>query len=213
MYVLWASVVSFVCGSLYVVSKDLFCCWTTEYVPYFLKLFVDAALLQLDAATLRAMRPKRRVLLVRFLAKALLCPYYRYVTPHTSCLYPCTVLYITQDTAVDTTFKVQIRSTKIVDNNRPAACRPEYVEAQSEGLVLAALEGKVINPALLAQLQQQQQQQGAGRARGKVAAEALQQLLSKDQVPAVVEALVLKYVALTSDELEEWSSDPEGYIR
>jgi hypothetical protein len=48
-----------------------------EYVPYFLKLFVDAALLQLDAATLRAMRPKRRVLLVRFLAKALLCPYYR----------------------------------------------------------------------------------------------------------------------------------------
>jgi hypothetical protein len=46
-------------------------------VPYFLKLFVDAALLQLDAATLRAMRPKRRVLLVRFLAKALLCPYYR----------------------------------------------------------------------------------------------------------------------------------------
>jgi hypothetical protein len=50
---------------------------TAEYVPYFLKLFVDAALLQLDAATLRAMRPKRRVLLVRFLAKALLCPYYR----------------------------------------------------------------------------------------------------------------------------------------
>jgi hypothetical protein len=48
-----------------------------EYVPYFLKLFVNAALLQLDAATLRGMRPKRRVLLVRFLAKALLCPYYR----------------------------------------------------------------------------------------------------------------------------------------
>jgi hypothetical protein len=47
-------------------------------VPYFLKLFVDAALLQLDAATLRGMRPKRRVLLVRFLAKALLCPYYRW---------------------------------------------------------------------------------------------------------------------------------------
>lgn len=50
---------------------------TTEYVPYFLKLFVDAALLQLDARALRCMRPKRRVLLVRFLAKALLCPYYR----------------------------------------------------------------------------------------------------------------------------------------
>ena len=53
------------------------CDLCAEYVPYFLKLFVDAALLQLDAATLRAMRPKRRVLLVRFLAKALLCPYYR----------------------------------------------------------------------------------------------------------------------------------------
>lgn len=49
----------------------------TEYMPYFLKLFVDAALLQLDAPSLRSMRPKRRVLLVRFLAKALLCPYYR----------------------------------------------------------------------------------------------------------------------------------------
>jgi hypothetical protein len=46
-------------------------------MPYFLKLFVDAALLQLDAPSLRGMRPKRRVLLVRFLAKALLCPYYR----------------------------------------------------------------------------------------------------------------------------------------
>jgi hypothetical protein len=32
-------------------------------------------------------------------------------------------------------------------------------------------------------------------------------------VSAVVEALVLKYVALTHEELEEWSSDPEGYIR
>jgi hypothetical protein len=29
----------------------------------------------------------------------------------------------------------------------------------------------------------------------------------------VVEALVLKYVALTQDELEEWRDDPEGYIR
>jgi hypothetical protein len=33
------------------------------------------------------------------------------------------------------------------------------------------------------------------------------------QVGAVVEALVLKYVALTQEELEEWASDPEGYIR
>ncbi|WIA23852.1 hypothetical protein OEZ85_013510 [Tetradesmus obliquus] len=148
-----------------------------EYVPYFLKLFVDAALLQLDAATLRAMRPKRRVLLVRFLAKALLCPYYR----------------------------------------------PEYVEAQAfepmGGSLIEALHSKAgvaVAPELLARLQQQrqqQQQQDGGRAQGRVAAEALQQLLSKEQVSAVVEALVLKYVALTHEELEEWSSDPEGYIR
>jgi hypothetical protein len=33
------------------------------------------------------------------------------------------------------------------------------------------------------------------------------------QVGQVVEALVLKYVALTHEELEEWRDDPEGYIR
>lgn len=48
-----------------------------ELVPFFLNLFVDTALVRLDAQTLRSMRPKRRVLLVRFIAKALLCPYYR----------------------------------------------------------------------------------------------------------------------------------------
>jgi hypothetical protein len=47
-------------------------------VPYFLQLFVEVALVRLDGAALRTMRPKRRVLLVRFLAKALLCPYYRW---------------------------------------------------------------------------------------------------------------------------------------
>lgn len=46
-------------------------------LPHFLGLFVGSALVALDAATLRAMRAKRRVLLVRFIAKALLCPYYR----------------------------------------------------------------------------------------------------------------------------------------
>ncbi|KAG2494047.1 hypothetical protein HYH03_007693 [Edaphochlamys debaryana] len=48
-----------------------------QYVPYFLDLFVQSALIGLDAATVRAMRPKRRVLLVRFISKALLSPYYR----------------------------------------------------------------------------------------------------------------------------------------
>lgn len=33
------------------------------------------------------------------------------------------------------------------------------------------------------------------------------------QVGQIVEALVLKYVALTHEELEEWRDDPEGYIR
>lgn len=48
-----------------------------EYVPFFLTLFVDNALIALDAATVRQMRSKRRVLLVRFIAKALLNPFYR----------------------------------------------------------------------------------------------------------------------------------------
>ncbi|GLI59709.1 hypothetical protein VaNZ11_001566 [Volvox africanus] len=47
------------------------------YVPTFLELFVKSALIGLDAATVRAMRPKRRVLLVRFISKALLNPFYR----------------------------------------------------------------------------------------------------------------------------------------
>lgn len=37
--------------------------------------------------------------------------------------------------------------------------------------------------------------------------------LSLLQVGQIVEALVLKYVALTHEELEEWRDDPEGYIR
>ncbi|KAG2435256.1 hypothetical protein HXX76_007334 [Chlamydomonas incerta] len=48
-----------------------------EFVPFFLELFVQSALIGLDAATVRAMRPKRRVLLVRFISKALLNPFYR----------------------------------------------------------------------------------------------------------------------------------------
>lgn len=46
-------------------------------VPIFLNLFVENALIALDAATVRAMRAKRRVLMVRFIAKTLLCPFYR----------------------------------------------------------------------------------------------------------------------------------------
>eukprot|EP00798_Chlamydomonas_sp_ICE-L_P011430 gene11430-17116_t len=48
-----------------------------EFVPHFLSLFVEGGVVSLDAATVRAMRPKRRVLLIRFIAKALLNPFYR----------------------------------------------------------------------------------------------------------------------------------------
>jgi hypothetical protein len=41
------------------------------------QLFVGGALLSADAVAVHRMRPKRRVLLVRFIAKALLSPYYR----------------------------------------------------------------------------------------------------------------------------------------
>ncbi len=42
-----------------------------------MQLFVGGALLATNASTVHAMRPKRRVLLVRFIAKALLSPFYR----------------------------------------------------------------------------------------------------------------------------------------
>jgi hypothetical protein len=72
-------------------------------------------------------------------------------------------------------------------------CRPEYVEAQGlealgmGGSMLEALHkrgGLPLSPELTARLQQaqQQQRQDTGRAQGRVAAEALQQLLSKPQV-------------------------------
>jgi len=48
-----------------------------EFVPHFLSLYVENALISLDAATVRSMRAKRRVLIVRFIAKALLNPFYR----------------------------------------------------------------------------------------------------------------------------------------
>ncbi|KAG1678184.1 hypothetical protein FOA52_016121 [Chlamydomonas sp. UWO 241] len=46
-------------------------------LPPFLELHVEHALIALDAATVRGMRAKRRVLMVRFIAKALLNPFYR----------------------------------------------------------------------------------------------------------------------------------------
>lgn len=48
-----------------------------KFLPHFLDLYIDAAVLGTDAAGLRSMRAKRRVLMVRFIAKAMLCPYYR----------------------------------------------------------------------------------------------------------------------------------------
>lgn len=48
-----------------------------ELLPPFLSLYVENALIALDGPTVRAMRAKRRVLMVRFIAKALLNPFYR----------------------------------------------------------------------------------------------------------------------------------------
>lgn len=46
-------------------------------LPHFLKLYCDTALVSMDAATVHSIRAKRRVLLTRFLARALLSPFYR----------------------------------------------------------------------------------------------------------------------------------------
>ena len=46
-------------------------------LPPFLTFYGHTALMAMDAAALASMRAKARVLLTRFLARALLCPYYR----------------------------------------------------------------------------------------------------------------------------------------
>ena len=46
-------------------------------LPPFLTFYGHTALVAVDAAALASMRAKARVLLTRFLARALLCPYYR----------------------------------------------------------------------------------------------------------------------------------------
>ena len=47
------------------------------YLPFFLELYCTNALVGMDAVAVHRIRAKRRVLLTRFLARALLCPYYR----------------------------------------------------------------------------------------------------------------------------------------
>lgn len=47
------------------------------YLPHFVPLYSDNTLLLADVATVHRMRAKRRVLLMRFLARALLCPVYQ----------------------------------------------------------------------------------------------------------------------------------------
>lgn len=126
-------------------------------LPHFLNLFVNSALVALDAETLRAMRSKRRVLLVRFIAKALLCPYYR----------------------------------------------AEWLEVNVNLLAVAGQGGHVpMNAATQVEVD-----------RARTAHDALTAMLAPPQVGPLVEALVAKYVALSREELEEWQSDPEGYIR
>lgn len=47
------------------------------YLPHFLPLYGENALFAMDAATVHSVRSKRRVLLIRFLARAMLCPVYQ----------------------------------------------------------------------------------------------------------------------------------------
>lgn len=47
-----------------------------RFLPVFLSFYGHAALVALDAAALQHVRAKTRVLLTRFLARVLLCPYY-----------------------------------------------------------------------------------------------------------------------------------------
>ena len=51
-------------------------------LPHFLKLYCETALVSMDAATVHSIRAKRRVLLTRFLARALLSPFYRHEWLH-----------------------------------------------------------------------------------------------------------------------------------
>ncbi|MEW5315516.1 MAG: hypothetical protein WDW38_006938 [Sanguina aurantia] len=124
-----------------------------EFVPFFLQLFVNSALVDQDAVAVRAMRPKLRVLLVRFIAKCLLNPFYR----------------------------------------------PEWVEAPCP---------VGIPPSQAAAV-------AASKAKAAAAHAALSQLVSSasGQCASLVEALVGKYIALSSEEVQEWQADPESYAR
>ena len=63
-----------------------------SYLPYFLPLYSNNALLTMDAAAVHRIRPKRRILLMQFLARALLCPVYQteWLDAHAAgeCAYP-----------------------------------------------------------------------------------------------------------------------------
>ena len=43
--------------------------------------------------------------------------------------------------------------------------------------------------------------------------QALGRMLAAPQCGLLVEAVISKYVALTTEELEEWQTDPESYAR
>ncbi|KAK9829330.1 hypothetical protein WJX72_005222 [[Myrmecia] bisecta] len=123
------------------------------YLGFFLPLYGNNALVAMDAKAVHRIRPKRRVLLTRFLARALLCPYYR----------PGWL-------------------EKPVDDSMPW---------------------------------QQKQRLWAVRGKAQAANTALNKMLANDygQCSQVVEAVITKYVALTPDELQEWQTDPESYVR
>ena len=59
------------------IAQDKHAVEFASYLPHFLVLFSNSALLAMDAQTVRRMRPKRRILLTKFLAQACMQKLYR----------------------------------------------------------------------------------------------------------------------------------------
>ena len=59
------------------IAQDKHAAEFASYLPHFLALFSNSALLAMDAQTVRRMRPKRRILLTKFLAQACMQKLYR----------------------------------------------------------------------------------------------------------------------------------------
>ena len=168
-------------------------------LPHFLSLFVGNALVAADAAALRAMRPKRRVLLVRFIAKALLCPYYR-------------AEWLEVNINLLAAGECRYGACSLASGAMLPCCGPcdmtllvphwNALHAPTPFIPGADAGEQPLGSASAVEVE-----------RARTAHDALCAMLAPPEVGPLVDALVAKYVALTHEELEEWQVDPEGYIR